>query len=61
MKGSSGLFVVVLAGLLAGGLASTAWATDTSSCVTCHLDKEMLTRNLSGTTARKSAMQSGQG
>lgn len=51
----------LLTGLLAAGLASTALGAETSSCVTCHLDESMLTRNLSASTAKKSAMQSGAG
>jgi len=51
----------VLAGLLAAGLASTSLAAETSGCVTCHLDKEMLVKNLSVIKAKKSAMQSGAG
>ena len=32
-----------------------------SSCVTCHLDKEMLKKNLTVQKGKKSAMQSGAG
>lgn len=47
--------------LLLAGLASSAAAAETSSCITCHLDEGMLVKNLGGTTARKSALQSGAG
>ena len=33
----------------------------TSSCVTCHLDEDMLTDNLKVVKAKASAMQSGAG
>jgi len=32
-----------------------------SGCVTCHLDKEMLKKNITASTGAKSAMQSGAG
>jgi len=51
----------VLAVLLAAGVTSTALAAETSGCVTCHLDKEMLVKNLSVIKAKKSTMQSGSG
>ena len=41
-------------------LAGQAGAA-TSSCVTCHLDEDMLTDNLKVVKAKKSAMQSGAG
>jgi hypothetical protein len=47
--------------LLLAGLASSAAAAETSSCVTCHLDERMLLENLGATKARKSALQSGAG
>jgi hypothetical protein len=53
--------MAAIAGLLAVGLASTVSAAEPSGCVTCHLDKEMLVKNLSGARARTSAMQSGSG
>jgi len=53
--------LLLLSGLLAAGLPSTALGAETSSCVTCHLDESMLTRNLGASGARKSAMQSGAG
>jgi hypothetical protein len=52
---------LMLSGLLAGGFASTALAAEASGCVTCHLDEAMLVKNLGGTKAKKSAMQSGAG
>ena len=43
----------------------TFWITTAvlaeSSCVTCHTDEEMLTKNLSKMEEKKSAMQSGAG
>jgi hypothetical protein len=53
--------LLLLTGLVAAGLASTALGAEPSSCVTCHLDESMLTRNLGASSARKSAMQSGAG
>jgi hypothetical protein len=53
--------LLLLSGLLAAGLASTALGAETSGCVTCHLDESMLTRNLGASKAKKSAMQSGAG
>ena len=53
--------LLLLTGLLAAGLASTALGAETSGCVTCHLDESMLTRNLSASRAKKSPMQSGAG
>ena len=32
-----------------------------SSCVTCHLDQEMLKKNIAAQKGKKSAMQSGAG
>jgi len=61
MKRCTRFNAAVLAGLLALGVVSTALAAETSGCVTCHLDKEMLVKNLSLIKAKKSAMQSGQG
>ena len=40
--------------------APTAWAAE-SGCVTCHLDKEMLKKNITAAKGKKSAMQSGAG
>jgi hypothetical protein len=53
--------LLLLSGLLAAGLASTALGAEASTCVTCHLDESMLTRNLGASSAKKSAMQSGAG
>jgi len=50
-----------LSGLVVACAASAATAAETSGCVTCHLDEAMLVKNLSGATAKKSAMQSGAG
>jgi hypothetical protein len=47
--------------LLPAGGPSTALAAETSGCVACHLDEAMLVKNLGGTKARRSAMQSGAG
>ena len=43
--------------LLLSGQAGAA----TSSCVTCHIDEDMLTDSLKVVKAKKSAMQSGAG
>ena len=61
MKRLSAWRYLALAGLLATGLATTAVAAEPSGCVTCHLDKEMLVKNLSTVEAKTSAMQSGAG
>lgn len=61
MKRSTRFNVVVLAGFLAVGVASAVLSAETSSCVTCHLDREMLVKNLNVIKAKKSAMQSGAG
>jgi hypothetical protein len=53
--------ITLLAALMVAGHASTALAGEASSCVTCHLDESMLTRNLTAAKAKKSAMQSGAG
>ena len=47
--------------LLAVGLASTVSAVEPSGCVTCHLDKAKIIKNLSEVKTKKSAMQSGAG
>ena len=39
---------------------NTAGASE-SSCITCHLDKEMLQKNITVQEGQKSAMQSGAG
>ena len=51
----------VLTGLLAAVLSSPSAAAEPTGCVTCHLDKEMLVKNLTVVKAKKSAMQSGAG
>ena len=56
IKGTS--LLLASAGMLF--LASQAGAA-TSSCVTCHLDEDMLTDNLKVVKAKKSAMQAGAG
>jgi len=61
MKRNRGVHGAVLAGLLAVGLASAVSAAEPSGCVTCHLDKDMLLKNLSGAKPKASAMQSGAG
>ena len=55
-------FVLVAIGLFAFLAANfqTAAAAD-SGCVTCHLDKEMLKKNITAAKGAKSAMQSGAG
>jgi hypothetical protein len=52
---------LLLAGLLAAGLAAPAAAAERSGCVTCHLDEGLLVRNLAVVKAKKSALQSGAG
>jgi hypothetical protein len=44
---------------LAANLANAA--ASESGCVTCHLDKEMLKKNITAQAGQKSAMQSGAG
>ena len=61
MKRNARWHTAALAGLLAVSLASSVLAAEPSGCVTCHLDKAMLVKNLSGAKARTSAMQSGVG
>jgi hypothetical protein len=61
MNGCARFHAAVLAGLLAAGIVSPAVAAEQSGCVTCHLDKDMLVKNLTVVKAKKSAMQSGQG
>ena len=61
MKRISAWYGAAIAGLLAATLATTAVAAEPSGCVTCHLDKEMLVKNLSTVEAKTSAMQSGAG
>jgi hypothetical protein len=51
----------LLACLLSIGLTSMVLAEEQSGCVTCHLDKAMLSKNLSGAKSKTSAMQSGSG
>jgi mono/diheme cytochrome c family protein len=53
--------MLLVAGLVAAGLASTAAAADASSCVACHTDEAMLVKNLGAAKAKKSALQSGAG
>ena len=55
-------FVLVAIGLFAFLTANlqTASAAE-SGCVTCHLDKEMLKKNITASKGAKSAMQSGAG
>lgn len=61
MRRKAGWCGVALVGLLAFGLTTTVLAAEPTGCVTCHLDKEQLVKNLSVVTAKKSAMQSGAG
>ena len=55
-------FILAALGLLAFLVVNiqTAMASE-SSCVTCHLDKEMLQKNITAAKGKKSAMQSGAG
>jgi len=53
--------LAALAGMLAVGLASSVLASEPSGCVTCHLDKAMIVKNLGGAKSKTSAMQSGSG
>ena len=55
-------FVLAAIGLFTFLMANVqiAKAAD-SSCVTCHLDKEMLKKNITAPKGKKSAMQSGAG
>ena len=53
--------ITAFALLLAVGPAPTVSAGEPSGCVTCHLDKAKIIKNLSEVKAKKSAMQSGAG
>jgi hypothetical protein len=53
--------LLLLPGLLALGLPSLASAVEPSGCIACHLDEAKLLKNLTVSTARKSALQSGAG
>ena len=61
MKRNIRLHSALLTCLLSIGLASMVLADEQSGCVTCHLDKAMLSKNLSGAKSKTSAMQSGSG
>jgi hypothetical protein len=61
MQRSRRVHSAALACLLAIGFAPAALAAGQSGCVTCHLDKSMIIKNLGAETAKKSAMQSGAG
>jgi hypothetical protein len=55
-------FIAVIVGvLLSHGIILSAFAAEPSGCLTCHLDKKMLVKNLTVVKAKKSAMQSGSG
>jgi hypothetical protein len=55
-------FSVALGSALLLGWVTHGYAAEaTSSCVTCHLSKEMLTKNLAVVKSKASAMQSGSG
>ncbi len=41
--------------------STQAFAGSTSSCVTCHIDEDMLSENLAVVKGKKSAKQSGAG
>jgi hypothetical protein len=61
-QGRTSLSGTILAGLLvAAASPPVAAAEGPSSCITCHLDESMLVRNLGGSTAKKSSLQSGAG
>jgi hypothetical protein len=55
-------FILAAIGLLAflAAIVQRADAAE-SGCVTCHLDKEMLQKNIDVQKGQKSAMQSGAG
>ncbi len=55
--GAGALFTLTCTALI--GLSSQVEAA--SSCVTCHLDEDMLTDSLAVVESKKSAMQSGAG
>ncbi|HER63480.1 MAG TPA: hypothetical protein ENO11_05850 [Desulfobacteraceae bacterium] len=52
-------FLLACAGILAW--STQAGAAASSSCVTCHLDEDMLTDNLAVVKSKASAKQSGAG
>ena len=54
------LFAAIILCTFLGANVQTAKAAD-SGCVTCHLDKEMLKKNITAQKGTKSAMQSGAG
>jgi hypothetical protein len=55
-------FILAAIGLLTFLVANVQGAMAAeSSCVTCHLDKEMLKKNITASKGAKSAMQSGAG
>jgi len=58
-KKSALLAAIILCTFL-GVNIQTAKAAE-SGCVTCHLDKEMLKKNITAAKGAKSAMQSGAG
>ncbi len=43
------------------GMSVQAAKAAESGCITCHLDKEMLKKNITAQAGQKSAMQSGAG
>lgn len=61
MRIQTGWYGAALAGLLVFGLGTTSQATESSGCITCHLDKDLLVKNLTVIKAKKSALQSGAG
>jgi len=54
------LFAAIILCTFLGANVQTAKAAD-SGCVICHLDKEMLKKNITAQKGTKSAMQSGAG
>ena len=60
MKSAKALSLLLIV-LLCAGFAGMAHGAEQSACITCHVDENMLVRNLSKTEAKTSSMQSGSG
>lgn len=59
---ASAITAAAVCALVCGFSAFTAWAEDgKSSCITCHLDENMLLANLAEVKVAKSAKQAGAG
>ena len=56
----SGLLALIGICLFLGSTIQSANGAE-SGCITCHLDKEMLKKNITVAAGQKSAMQSGAG